>query len=623
MSATHIAKLILTASLPLILLASAAAGAKQPRLQTVRDLRYGEALYDFYHDQYFRAITDIMVAQARSPISKQGNAPELLLGSLYLSYGMHAAAADVFDRLLSEKIDPYIHDLAWFYLGRMRYMDGQWAKALEAFKSISNSLPESKDAERLYFMVNAYLYENNYSEAVKVLDNINGEGIWDYYARYNLGVALIRTDHVKEGMDLLGQLARLSPKSEEEYTIRDKANIAIGYASVHNAASFDPIASFSRVRLSGPFSNQALLGIGWAYNANKQPRESLKPWMELSSRPAADSATQEALIAIAYTLEQLKQRRLALTYYEKAVSAYDQVRAELDTVLSGVDYVEFLRNSLPSSFAFDDKWSDTGVQIRALPAAEYLNGLLTSREFQKAYRDYRDLNYLRLQVDKWNEKIPMLRIMLEERRRQYTINVAQVAGSRYAERLTDLYGKRAIVASDVADIEDHEKINRLATQEERDRLKQLQEIKSKLDALAARGLDVNAEIKEYRILYGLTQWKLYTEYPLRLWQVKKGLRELDRALAQGAQAQSSLENVLDITPLNFDGFSDRIGKLERYLKNLSEHLDSAAKKQEQYCNQLIIDALSQKRRQVDLHRTRALYAQARLSDQLSHEPDAP
>lgn len=602
---------------------SATAATPPHHPQPVRDLRYGEALYHFYQDQYFRAITDLMVAKARSPISNQGYDPELLLGSIYLSYGMHEASADIFQRLLRASSDTYAHDLAWFYLGRMRYMDGQYDKSLTAFKSIRDTLPESRNAERLHLMVNAYLHKDQYKEAIEVLGDIKGQGIWTDYARYNLGLALIRTQQLEKGRTLLDQLSRLSPTSEEEYALRDKANIALGYTAIRDAALPDPITAFSRVRLNGPYSNQALLGIGWAYNERKQPQEALKPWIELSSRPKADPAAQQALIAIAYTLERLKQRKLALSYYGQAVSEYDRIRAELDKAMSDVNYGELLRSSIPSSFAVDEQWSAADLQFKTLPAAEYLNELLTSRDFRKAYRDYRDLNYIRLQVDKWHERIPLLRTMLEERRRQYTINLDHVHNSRYSKRLRELRDKRDQLAREIADIEEYEKIQQLATDDEWSRLQQFHEIKAKLKNLEAHGLDVKAASSEYRILYGLTQWKLHTEFPIRLWRAKKDLQELDKALAQGIQARSSLQNVLKITPMNFDGFADRITALDRYINEISSKLESATQRQERYCSRLIIDTLAKKKNQVDTYRNRALYAQARLYDRLSHEPDAP
>jgi len=75
--------------------------------------------------------------------------------------------------------------------------------------------------------------------------------------------------------------------------------------------------------------------------------------------------------------------------------------------------------------------------------------------------------------------------------------------------------------------------------------------------------------------------------------------------------------------LNFDGFSNRINILEQYINDISGKLVSATLRQEQYCRRLIIDALVHKRNQVEVYKNRALYAQGRLYDQLSHEADAP
>lgn len=597
---------------------SAAPNAKPPR--PIHDPRYGKALYDFYQEHYFNAITDITAARARSAIKGEGHDPELLLGSLYLSYGMEKAAADIFKRLLDGNLDPYSHDLAWFYLGRMRYDDGRYGQALQALGTVRDALPVDKNGERLYLMVNGYLHENDYLGATRLVQNEISPRIWDYYARYNLGIALLRARQSEQGLRFLEQVARLTPRTEEESTLKDKANIAIGYASLRSGAGGDPIAAFSSVRLNGPASNQALLGSGWAYSAAGKPNEALKPWMALSSRSSTDLTAQQALIAIAYTFEQLQQRQLALSYYAKAISAYDRVRTAITKAISSTDYAAFLKSTIPFSLAGAEAWSGASTAMNTLPGAQYLHELLTSPEFRRAYREYRDLDYLRIQVTNWKEKIPLLRTMLAERRRQYTINIAQVKDSQYAQRLGALKQKREVLAKRIADIEDHEAFTQLVTVQESQRLAQFANITARLNRLAARGVDVSSETKDYHILSGLTQWQIATQYPARLWRVKKSLRQLDRALAEAARAKTSLEDVVKISPLNFAGFAQRITVLDRHLTGLAERLSAASDRQLQNCNQLIVTALNEKRRRVDEQRDRALYAQARLYDQLSHEP---
>lgn len=626
MSATHLINAILIAailSLSSVTAISAESSGERSHPQRVLDPRYGEALFNFYQDQYFQAITNLLVAQARSPITKQGDDPELLLGSLYLSYGMHRSAAGIFERLLNGKFDPYTNDLAWYYLGKLRYANGDFIKAVDAFNSITSTLPKSREGERLYLLSNAYLKESDYDKSAKVLDSLNGAGIWEYYARYNLGIAFLRNNLGIEGIRLLNKVSLLTPRNEEEYALRDKANIAIGYASIGDTSIADPVTYFSKVRLSGPFSNQALLGIGWAYIKNNRPKEATLPWRELSSRPGIDIATQESLIDIAYAFEQLDAPQSALVYYKNAIAAYDHDLSELTNALSAANYIDILRSGIPVTLENDGHQLTAGIQLANLPAAEYLSDLFASGAFQKAYQDYHDLHLLRNQVNQWKGKITLLQSMLEERRRRYSLNLSEIGESDYSGKLVELNSRRSALIAQLEAIILHADEQALATSKEHESLNRLIEIKDRLSTLAKRGIHVTEPMGQFRILQGLIQWDLSTEYPARLWNLKKDMHALDNAFSQTAEILSSLEKVQKSTPMDFDGFSKRIIDSDSYLENLTHKLDSSINKQERYCADLILDTLNAKKRQIGIYKSRALYAQARLYDQLSHDPDAP
>ena len=76
--------------------------------QQVLDLHYGEVLFHFYQEDYFTAISHLMVAQQQNLLQHHRDESELLLGGLQLSYGMPDQAEQRFDRLL----DNCIHFLA-------------------------------------------------------------------------------------------------------------------------------------------------------------------------------------------------------------------------------------------------------------------------------------------------------------------------------------------------------------------------------------------------------------------------------------------------------------------------------------------------------------------------------
>ena len=90
----------------------------------IRDLYYGETLFQFYQDKHFEALTHLLAARAEGRVSNHEAESELLLGGLYLHYGQHVQAEEIFNRLLTESVAPAVRDRAWFYLGKVRYQRG-------------------------------------------------------------------------------------------------------------------------------------------------------------------------------------------------------------------------------------------------------------------------------------------------------------------------------------------------------------------------------------------------------------------------------------------------------------------------------------------------------------------
>ena len=84
--------------------------------QQVQDLHYGEVLFHFYQEDYFTAISQLMVAQQQNLLQHHQDESELLLGGLQLSYGMPDQAERRFDRLLDHNTDAALRNRVWYYL---------------------------------------------------------------------------------------------------------------------------------------------------------------------------------------------------------------------------------------------------------------------------------------------------------------------------------------------------------------------------------------------------------------------------------------------------------------------------------------------------------------------------
>ena len=181
----------------------------------INDLRYGEALYNLYQEKYFTSITNLMVAKHRNPITNQNVDPELLLGGLYLYYGLHQNASNIFSGLIENNTSQETQDRAWFNIGKMRYQGQLYSEANKALIKVQDSLSAEREAERQNMLANTYLKQKDYSAAYESINQLNAHQDWKVYAQYNLGISLIKSGQNREGTDLLNQISSLNTNDNE------------------------------------------------------------------------------------------------------------------------------------------------------------------------------------------------------------------------------------------------------------------------------------------------------------------------------------------------------------------------------------------------------------------------
>src|SRR5262249_12951092 len=128
---------------------------------------------------------------------------------------------------------------------------------------------------------------------------------WTAYAKFNIGVALVRKGRVDDAAKVLGDVGQMDTSTEELAALRDKADLALGFAYLKANRAAEAKKVLERVRLEGPYSTKALLGLGWADATEKSFKRALVPWIELRNRNLLDAAVQESYLAIPYAYAQL------------------------------------------------------------------------------------------------------------------------------------------------------------------------------------------------------------------------------------------------------------------------------------------------------------------------------
>ena len=285
---------------------------------------------------------------------------------------------------------------------------------------------------------------SKYAEATKVLDTLAKGPRRSSYVRYNLGVALIRSGDMARGSALLDEVGKMPATTAEYRSLRDKANVALGFASLQEGRGAPARAYLERVRLNGMFSNKALLGFGWAAAAQGQMKSALVPWSELATRDPSDAAVLEAKLAVPYALADLGANAQALELYQDAIGVFDRESANLDQSVAAIRSGKLLDGLIASNPGDEMGWFwniSELPDVQEVPLSAHLAQLMATHEFQEAFKNYRDLLFLTRNLQQWQESLGVLRDMLANRREAFAERLPQVPRKELA---LNLAGARAL-----------------------------------------------------------------------------------------------------------------------------------------------------------------------------------
>jgi hypothetical protein len=408
----------------------------------VKDLSYGDVLFYFYQDDYFDAITRLLAAQELGRVPNTQGEAELLLGGLYLSLGEHVEAGKIFDALLNANAPERVRNRAWFYLGQVWYKRGYLQESERALRQVSDKIEPRIDAERHMLLAEIMMREQRYDEAIALFDSWHGPADWTAYADFNLGVALIRAGRLADAVPILNSVGVMNTRSEELLSLKDKANLALGFSLIQakQAAEAKPI--LQRVRLEGPFSNKALLGVGWADANEGNFRHALIPWLALRKRNLLDSAVQESYIAVPYAYNQLGASGQAADYYKSAIDSFDEEIKHIDDSIEGIRGGSLLDRLLGEEKNDPSTWYWQIKNLPAAPESRYLYEVLADNEFQEGLKDYRELDFMSRNLSAWRESISAFDDMLSTREQAYAQRVPKADAVIAATDLGGLNRKR-------------------------------------------------------------------------------------------------------------------------------------------------------------------------------------
>ncbi len=593
----------------------------------VQDLAYGEVLFEFFQDDYFSALTRLMAAQQRGELANHGAEGELMLGGLYLSYGQHRLAGEIFERVLQQSVEPELHDRAWFFLAKIWHQRGYLPEAEAGLSRIMGELPEDLTPERHMLYAQVLMDQGRFADALTALESWRRPSdAWVGYAKYNVGVALVRLGQIEAGARVLDEVGQLDPENPELDALRDKANVALGYAWLQAARPVEAKPSLQRVRLTGPFSNKALLGVGWSDAESADYRAALAPWLALRERSLLDSAVQESLLAVPYAFAQLGADKQAADHYVDAIEAFDREIARLTQAIDSIEQGALITELLaqrPGEASEASGWYWRLERIPDSVESRYLYELLATHRFQEGLKNYRDLVELNRNLDRWVESLGAFDDILDTRQRAYAARLPNIDSALWSVDLDAMAARRVELESRLQAIERSEDVVALGTAKEQELWATFESLEPKLALLPNDAAGEEARAKQ-RFLRGLLLWDLRRDYRARLWAERKSLGDLDRQLREAQRRHHEVERARNDWPQKFAELTVRIDALAPRVEGLQATAQAALGSQQQFLQGIAVDELKAQRDRLNTYMLQARFALASIYDRASArvEPQA-
>ena len=593
-----------------------------------RDSYYGEALFYAHQGLFFEALErlDAEVRQHEGVDEPELDTlypyiddAEFALGDFELRYRMHHRAGRAIRAVLEGAVDDEVRNDAAYRLARIHFQKGQMLAALRALDRIEGRVPEGLRDDIDFLRANVYMTVGRGSEAVDILKRLQSSDEFGAFAAYNLGIALLATGKATAAQEQLDRAGLRPARSDEEQAIRDKANLVLG-TRLLEAEEYERARPYlNRVRLDGPFSNEALLSAGWASVSADDYERAVVPWSILAERDVTDAATQEAMLALPHAYGKLGVHGRAAVHYGEALDAFGAEVQKLGDSIESIEEGRFLEALIREEIRRNEDWV---IRLRTLPEAPetyYLIELLASHDFQAGLQNYLDLADLKRKLDAWESSFASFTDMVDIRREHYTPLLPEVddAFRKLDSRIRLRREQHRMLVKRKEDMLTSPRPEFLATREEQAMLARIETLTGELETFDGEIADAYRERLDR--LRGAITWRLDTEYHERLARFDENLRNLDAAMETMQAQYDAYVRTRQAATHSYEGYERPIDRLKGEVGTAIATVDRLMRAQGQKLEAAAVEELMVRRERLESYRDKARFALADSYDRATQK----
>jgi hypothetical protein len=600
---------------------SALAGTSAPK--DLKDLYFGEALYDAFQGDWFDAISRLDTELAQhygldepelDTLYYHINQAEFAVGDFELAYRMHQRAGRAITAVIEGNVEEPVRNEAIFRLARIYFQKNQPVNALYAIERIKGDVPEKIRNDLAFLRAQILMANGRFDEAERIFKDLQDAKSLEGFSTYNLGIALIKDGKEPEGRQYLDLTGQINGNDDLTLAIKDKSNLVLGSKLLEDKQFESAKEILDRVRLVGPFSNRALLGSGWADAFQGHFERALVPWSILVTREVTDASVQEAMLAAPYAYGKLNVYSKAALMYGNALEKFGIEIDKLDASIKSIREGYFLKALVREELKQDADWV---VKLRKLPQTPetyYLLELMASHNFQESLKNYLDLEELRKKLEIWKGDLDAFEEIIDQRRAYYEPLLPDIDKEfrRLDSQMRLRLEQRKRIEQRLKNMLVVSRPDYLATSEERVFGEQIMQLEKKLTAGGSTVPEgIEARIKRLR---GVLHWNIYTDYGRRFTEAYNHLYDLNHEVEKLKKKYNAFVRTRQAATQSYEGYDDVIRRLRFLIREAMEKVGELMARQGHMLESMAVNELTKRRERLAEFQIKVRFAMAESYD---------
>jgi len=609
-------------------ISSVAFSADNSSSASAKDLYLGEAFYYALQGEYVDALARLDTELGQfyrlddpnlDPLHFQINHANFSVGDFELSYRMNQRAGRAIKAVIEGNVDQSIRNEAAYRLARIFVEKDDPRSALNTIGKITGKVPEGVRNDELFLRAQIYMLTGKFEDAIKILRDMQGIRQFEGFATYNLGIALIQNGQELKGYEQLDRAGQIKSDDEGTLAIKDKANLLLGNRLIAEDKPGQAKQYLARVRLTGPYSNKALLASGWSDVALGKFDRALAPWSILIKRNATNKAVQEGLLGVPYAYSQLQLHGKAALLYGSALENFAAELGKLDASIKSVREGSFLQALVRDELKQDKNWVVKLREIPETPETYYLLELMASNDFQESLQNYLDLDDLRKRLDAWDGSIDAYEDIIRSRAKYYEAILPDVDKQFRAEdsQMRVRLEQRQALDNRLKNLLVSPRPDFLETADEKVARESLRRLKDRYkNDSSASADDIRRRIKR---LEGVMNFRIATTYDKRLTDAYKHLHQLDADVERLRTTYRSFVRSRQAATQSYKGYDDQLRQLRNRVHDAREKVDTLIARQGNMLNVMAVNELDDRRKRLEEYQVQARFAMSESYDRATRK----